>query len=217
MDEPRVRFGGVQTPGDDLFELTGGRLCLDFANTLDERPTDHRRERLRDYGDLLDWAVQAGSLSRGEASALREHATRHPREVVAALDRARKLRESLFAIFSAIAHQRPVPSGDLATLNEHVPETFGGRTLERDHGRLVWSWRAARSPHLDRVLWAVVLSAAELLTSPDLDRVRECEGAGCAWLFLDTSKNRTRRWCDMSVCGNRAKARRHYARLKEER
>src|SRR5512146_1477272 len=151
MDQPRVRFGGVQTPSRYLFELTGGRLCLDFANTLDERPTDHRRERLRDYADLLDWGVQAGALPRREAATLRAQATHRPREAAAALGRARTLRESLFAIFSAIAHGRPA-----------------------------WSWQAAQSRHFDRVLWPVVLSAADLLTSTDLDRVRECEGAGCA-------------------------------------
>jgi len=81
----------------------------------------------------------------------------------------------------------------------------------------VWAWRRSPRPDLNRVLWLVVWTAAELLTSSEIERIRRCAGSGCAWLFIDRSKNQTRRWCDMSVCGNRIKARRHYASVKRLR
>ncbi len=96
-------------------------------------------------------------------------------------------------------------------------------TLALPHLRVTWSpagfareWERG-SPALDQVLWPVSWSAAELLTHGPLDRIRECPGQGnCGWLFLDLTKNASRRWCDMRVCGNRAKARRHYTRTRQE-
>lgn len=89
----------------------------------------------------------------------------------------------------------------------------GGSAPGASVSSFVWGWDDA-APALDRPLWPVARSLAELLTSDELPRVRECAADNCAWLFIDTSKNRSRRWCDMAVCGNRAKARRHYARAR---
>jgi predicted RNA-binding Zn ribbon-like protein len=210
----RVRFGGLLTARGYRFELTGGRLCLDFANTLDERGTDHPRELLLRYEDLLGWGVQTRTIRPAEAAALREHAVTRRIAASEALKRATAVREAIFRIFSAVAEGFEAPAATLTVLNRSLAEVLGKRCLERHLRRLVWGWRQAARPEFDRVLWPVVLSAADLLTSSDLDRVRRCSGTGCAWLFIDTSKNRTRRWCDMSVCGNRAKAKRHYAKVK---
>lgn len=209
-----VRFGGRQTPRGYLFELTGGRLCLDLANTKDERPTDHPRELLRDYKDALDWAAQSSIISRNERRRLSERAAEDPPAASDALDRLLSAREAIFQVFSAIARQRVVPSAPLETLNDLIAEAFARRRLVRGRQKLEWAWRPTDRADLNLPLWAVVWSAVELLTSDDLARVRQCHGAGCAWLFIDTSKNGTRRWCDMSVCGNRAKARRHRSRLR---
>lgn len=211
----RVRFGGVQTPRGYRFEMTGGRPCVDFANTLDERATDHQRELLLRYQHLLEWGVQAGALTRASAGVLGRHAARHRRMASSALRRAIGVRDAIFDLLSAIARRRPVPGGPLADLNRLIVQAAGRRRLERRGGRFVWAWRRAKRPDLDWVLWPVAWSAGGLLASPDLDRVRQCAGAGCAWLFLDTSKSGTRRWCDMTVCGNRAKTRRFYARAKK--
>lgn len=211
----RVRFGGVQTPRGYRFEMTGGRLCVDFANTLDERATDHQRELLPQYQRLLEWGVQAGALTRASAGVLGRHAARHQRMASSALRRAIGIREAIFDLLSAIARRRPVPGGALADLNRLIVQAAGRRRLERHGDRFVWAWRRAERPDLDWVLWPVAWSTGELMASPDLDRVRQCAGAGCAWLFIDTSKSGTRRWCDMTVCGNRAKARRFYTRAKK--
>jgi predicted RNA-binding Zn ribbon-like protein len=204
----------MRTPTGYLFELTGGRLCLDLANTLDERPTDNPRELLPTYTDLLDWGVQAGAIGRAEAAALRDHAARHRRAASVALERIKEAREVIFRLFSAVADERGPAAEVLAAFNRMLPEALVRRCLARVDGRFAWTWRPGSSPQLDALLWPAAWSAADLLTSPELDRVRRCAGNGCAWLFIDTSRNRTRRWCDMSVCGNRAKARRHHARTK---
>jgi len=211
-----VRFGGMQTPSGYLFELTGGHLCLDLANTLDERPTDHPRELLPRYEDLLSWGVQAGALTSAEAAVLRDHASRHRGAASTALGRVVTLREAIFRVFSAVAGRRDIRGDALAVLNRFIPGAFARRRLECRRSRFVWTWGSAEPPDLDRAHWPIVWSAAELLISSDLDRVRQCAGAGCAWLFIDASKNRSRRWCDMSICGNRTKARRHHAKVKNQ-
>jgi predicted RNA-binding Zn ribbon-like protein len=210
----RIRFGGVQTPTGFLFELTGGSLCLDLANTLDERRSGQPRERLRGYDDLVDWGVQAGAITRGEKARLLACAAAEPAAGKRALQRAVRFREAAFVVFSAIARGRAVPDRAFDELNQTITRALSRRRLEPHRGRFRWSFETRSPLDLDRVLWTAACSVADLLTSPDVDRVRECEGTGCAWLFIDTSKNRTRRWCDMSVCGNRAKARRFAQRLR---
>ncbi|MBZ5589720.1 MAG: ABATE domain-containing protein [Acidobacteriia bacterium] len=212
-----VRFGGVRTPRGYVFELTGGALCLDLPNTLDNRRAPAPRELLASYEDVVAWGVQAGAVPKATARALRQEARAHPRRAARALEQARQAREALFAVFSAVAHGRVPPVDAMEDLNAVVPHAFGSRRLDQSAGSPAWAWVEHDPPDLDRVLWPVVVSAAELLTSPGLDRVRECTGERCAWLFLDHSKNKSRRWCDMTVCGNRTKARRHYARVRSGR
>jgi len=206
------RFGGLDTPEGYLFELTGGSLCLDLANTLDERLRERPRELLRDYKSACDWGLQAGALSPPEYRALVRRSKALPAEAEKALHRLRKGRETVFETFSAIARGKAVPAAALAALDVLIRAAVSRRGLSGGTGPLAWEWRRSDTPDLDRPLWAAVLSAMDLVTSDTVRRVRQCEGAGCAWLFIDSSKNGSRRWCDMSVCGNRAKARRFRAR-----
>jgi predicted RNA-binding Zn ribbon-like protein len=205
-----VRFGGVRTPDGYLFELTGGCLCLDLANTVDERRTPSPRELLTSYRDLLDWGRQAGALSHRDAGRLAARAEKRRAEAARALLFARSVREAIFAVFSAIAHRARPSSRGLAGLNRALARVLPERRLVSRAGGFEWAWRASIA--LERVVWPALASAAELLASADVSRVRECAGEGCGWLFLDRSKSRTRRWCDMTVCGNRAKVRRHRSR-----
>ena len=209
-----VRFGGARTASGYDFELTGGALCLDLANTLDDRKAPAPRELLADFEDLAEWGRQAGAVPDAIAQALRREARAHPRLAARALQRARQVREVIFAIFSAVAHAHVPPGAAMDRLNVELPRALGSRRLGQGAGAPAWAWVERDPPELDRVLWPAVVSAAELLTSTELDRVRECAGERCAWLFLDHSKNRSRRWCDMTVCGNRSKARRHYVRVR---
>jgi predicted RNA-binding Zn ribbon-like protein len=195
------------------FEFSGGLPCLDFVNTLSGRLKDWPRERLRIYSDLVSWGRQAGLLSDLEAQRLIREARRRPAQAAAVLERAVRLREALYRLFSAAASRQAPSEGDLAALNAVLSVALGRSRIVPTDGGFGWDW-ADREGSLERVLWPVARSAAELLTSGELARVRECAETSCAWLFLDTSRNRSRQWCDMRACGNRVKARRHYARRK---
>ncbi len=201
-------------PGDparEQFTFNAGRLCLDFANTVRFRPISDRLELINSYNDLLAWARQATILTPGEAATLAELARKRERSRTDALAQARALRESTYAIFSSRAAGLPAREADLHTLNRAVGRAMAHAGLIPAGPRFEWAWPGA-APDLDRVAWWVARSAAELLTSADLTFVHECSGYDCGWLFMDTTKNRSRRWCDMRTCGNRAKSRRHYER-----
>jgi predicted RNA-binding Zn ribbon-like protein len=131
------------------------------------------------------------------------------------VDRARRLRAAIYAIFSAVAAGQPPHPDDVDALNAELSKGLSHarvrRTDKGDFYQWGWSGRA-----LDAPLWGISRGAADLLTSAtDLRRVRECGGEDCHWLFMDTSKNRSRQWCSMQSCGNRQKARRHYERVRK--
>jgi predicted RNA-binding Zn ribbon-like protein len=197
-------------PSERAFDLSGGRLCLDFANTL----SGHTGEHLHGYADLVVFTRQAGVLTDAAARRLLAEAARRPDEAVAMLARARALRGAIYRVFSATTQDRSPDVADLDTLNASLSTALARARIGSTPVGFVWAW-AEDPAALDRVLWPIARSAAELLTSDDLRAVRECGGLDCNWLFLDTSKNRSRQWCDMRVCGNRAKARRHYQRTRE--
>ena len=196
---------------DSPFEFSGGKPCLDFVNTVSWRPKSDSVEHLRDYGDWLTWTRQAGLLTPTQARSLTREALERPDQAQAALLQARGVREALYALFSAAAANDPPPPAALATLNRALVDAMAQPRLTASSGRFTWQWTGSNA--LLSPVWPVVRSAAELLTSTEeLGRVRECAAEDCGWLFLDTSRNRIRRWCDMRVCGNRNKARRYYQR-----
>ena len=197
-------------------KLLGGRVCLDFANTVGWHAGDNPSEHLRSYADIVLWSRHAGILEDDQAYRLMHEAAERPDEADATFDRAIKLREAIYRIFSAIAADRRPETADLDLLNDVLSEALPRLRVKLRAEGFTWSWADADGA-LDRVLWPVARSAAELLVSGELGRVRECAGQGCGWLFVDVSRNRLRRWCDMKSCGNRAKARRHYERVKAMR
>jgi predicted RNA-binding Zn ribbon-like protein len=206
--------GAPITPGPGLPRLLGGRLCLDFVNTIAFRHAA-ALELLADYGDLVAWGKHAGAVGDEDAAALLRLAAADPARAAQAHRRARVVREALYGVFAAAARGVAVPSTDLDIANASIAAAMARARLVPSGRGFVWSW-PDYGGRRDAVLWPVVWSAAELLTTPDLDRVKQCPAPdGCGWLFLDTSKNRSRRWCSMDYCGNRAKARRHYARRKQ--
>lgn len=192
--------------------LVAGRLCLDFCNTTRDR-TGEPEERLTDYGELVGWSWRAGILNAEEAARLQRMARRSPTEAVSVLERAIGLREAMHQVFQAAATDRRVRPESLELLNGELGRAMArSQVVQADTG-YAWVW-AEGGRALDSMLWPIARSAADLLTSGDLTTVRQCGGRACGWLFLDTSRNRTRRWCDMRVCGNRAKARRHHERVR---
>lgn len=199
------------------FELTGGRLCLDFVNTVGGDRAAEPRERLVRYGDLVAWARQAGAVDPGVAAALLAEARRRPADAEAVLLDGIALREALYRTFSALAQGRDPPEGDISRLSSALRPALCQRRLARSGGGYALSWEDPPGA-LDAPLWRVALSAVELLTSgPDLERVRICgmhDTRECSWVFMDNTRARTRRWCSMKDCGNKAKARRHYERAR---
>jgi len=195
---------------------TGGCLAFDFVNTLDWRGRTPPVELLRDYAELLRWARTAGVLDAREARALLAWSEAHPQAAHRALDRAIEAREAIAGVFQAIARGERVPGQPLARLEAACREAWEDRTLAPEGGSAAWAWRSG-DPSPGRPLYAAALDAERLLTTGDPARVRECGDPECAWMFLDVSRNRSRRWCSMEGCGNRNKARRFQKRAAARR
>jgi len=196
-------------------KTVGGVLCLDFANTASARDTATPTERLHNYEDLTVWAERVGIVDGAGGERLRREAARQPEASIALFQRALALREAIFRIFAARIEDTAPAADDLALLNANIAASYPHLRLAiSDATGFTWAW--ADTPHqLDRMLWPVVRSAAEMLTSDELERVRMCQGEHCGWLFVDCSKNRSRRWCDMQDCGNVEKVRRYRRKQKE--
>jgi predicted RNA-binding Zn ribbon-like protein len=203
------RGGNASTAG--TLALRGERLCLDFTNTKSGRGTASEREHLRRYDDLLAWAEHANVLSAPHAAALRKAATDRPAEAHFVLEEAIELREAMHRLFSAIADEASPPERDVIALNRWLGQSYPHLTLKPSDQGFTLGWPEIGGD-LASVLWPIVGSAADLLTQAKLDRVKRCPGWDCGWLFFDTTKNGTRRWCDMATCGNREKSRLHYRR-----
>lgn len=198
--------------GTSRFQLVGGRLCLDFANTRGLEP-----QALDTYRDLVAWSRLAGLVSAAEARHLGREARRRPAEAGRVMAQAEALRETFYRILVAHLDGRGAKDGDLAALNRALEHALAHEQLVPVEGGFRLAVCCGRD-QLDSMLWPVVTSMATLLATPaELERVRSCEahlGGECNWVFFDDTRSRTRRWCSMDTCGNRAKARRHYARAK---
>jgi predicted RNA-binding Zn ribbon-like protein len=202
--------------GDYQFELSGGALCLDFANTgPDQKAPEARGEKLKSYADLLSWAVQTGELTVQDARKLLAAANHSTVRSNAALRKARELRQTIYDVFRAIAAQRAPATADLDMLNKYWRSASIHRGVSHAGGNFRRVWVMDNDDELERPLWPVIASAEELLTGGEVGLVRECGSGNCSWLFLDHSRNKSRRWCDMKTCGNRAKAKRHYEKSKD--
>jgi predicted RNA-binding Zn ribbon-like protein len=183
-------------------------LCLDFTDTVDWRTSSHAGDQLRTYSDLLDWSKRKGVLGGRQVEALRK---RGANEGPVMAD-ARRLREAIYRTFSAVAHEKRASPSDIGVLNEYLAKGLARAKIGETDQAYGWEWRDDAS--LDMMLFPIASSAAMLLTSEDLSRVRECanEEEGCGSLFLDCSKSQSRRWCSMKSCGNRVKSKTFYDR-----
>ena len=201
----------IAAPPDHEVELAGGNLALDFANTVGGTHVRPTHDHLRGYGDLVRFAELAGALPRAVAGRLQARAEREPGRAAAVFELGLALREAVWSVFSALASGEVPGERDLALIGDAAAAGAARLRLVKDRDGVSWSL-PMDSDDLERPLWAFARAAADLLTSRDLDRVKECASEACEWVFLDRSRNRSRRWCDMSDCGNRAKARRFQAR-----
>jgi predicted RNA-binding Zn ribbon-like protein len=201
---------------DHEIELSGGALALDFANTVGGTHVSPTHDHLRSYGDIARFAVLAGGLPSSAASRLAQRAERDPTRAEAVYELGIALRESIWAVFSALASGESPRDADLALIGDAAASGAARSRLVYDKDGVGWSL-PSDSEELERPLWDIARSAADLLTSGEHDRVKQCASTTCEWVFLDRSRNRSRRWCDMSDCGNRAKARRFHAKRQTAR
>jgi predicted RNA-binding Zn ribbon-like protein len=194
-------------------DLVGGDPALDLVNTVTARDTQPR-DWLDDYPALLRWARQTECFARADLTALEALAEETPAKAVAALARCKALREALCDALYALAHEHAPASADLDTIDQaRLAASKAARLVSRD-SRLQTQWSVERSG-LDLIAHVITAYAIELLKDARVDRLRVCDGNDCGWVFIDTSKNGRRRWCDMATCGNVAKARRFQQRQRE--
>jgi predicted RNA-binding Zn ribbon-like protein len=198
------------------FDLTGGHPALDLANTISRRDDPARcKEHLKSYADLVSFAIQDKIFSPKQGKELRRFAEKNGGAARRSFRKAIELREAIYATIAAVARGKTAPPKDVHTVNDYALEALRQRLLTDANSGFRWEWQTSGKNALDRIIWPIAQAAADLLTSDELKLVRWCEAPDCQWLFLDHSRNRSRRWCDMKSCGNRAKARRHYQRAHE--
>lgn len=207
--------------GQTLFDLSGGHPALDLVNSLDNRfRADGPNENLVHYGDLLRFLEESGLLDARGARTLKTGVS-GDEAAEQALRSVRELREATARVFYAAIEERTPEPADIRTLERHFIEASGHRELRWEpvkqnpanpdaQAYIAWRWPSETDPNLP--VWILSQSVSDLLLSNNASQIRTCAVDTCRWLFLDTSKNHSRRWCNMKVCGNRMKARRFQAR-----
>lgn len=196
---------------------TSNELCLAFANTLRWHASNMPLETLHGYADMLAWAHEQGLVTAEASALLAETVRQQPDEAAAVFGRGIALREAIYRVFVARIHNHESERANLAIINAELVVAHQHARVVAQEMDFAWVW-IIDGNELDAPLWAVARSAASLLTATELlNRVGQCaDDRGCGWLFLDLSKNHSRRWCDINDCGNRAKQRRFQARARKQ-
>ncbi len=205
----------MQARGVAGLRLIGGHAALDLVNTIGARRGRIGGDYLATYDDLLLWASRQGLLAEAEASTLRAMAQADPAGSDAALERLKRLRECIWRIWTSMSDGGATDLADLGLLTDEVAVAQQARTLAWTGTGCEWRWTEAAG--FDAVTARVALAAAELLVGQHLHRVRGCEGRNCGWLFLDTTRNSTRRWCSAEECGSLARVTRFRAKRKTKK
>jgi predicted RNA-binding Zn ribbon-like protein len=217
-----IQFGGIQPEmgkanrNAGSLELVGGRLCLDFVNTATARGRAGHRDYLCSYDALLAWGRHTGVITAKQSQILATSAAGSPQAAIAALNLSITLREAIYRVLGLAARGSRAAGADLLQVNSAFRQACLHRAIRPRAAGFDWGWEFDPGD-LRAILWPVVLSATELLTSPDLARVRQCAREECQWLFFDSSKNGSRRWCSMAACGSRVKSQRFYHRKRRQR
>lgn len=190
-------------------------LCLDYANTRSWRGREQPFERLHGMADLLAWLARQSPDGLGPASQAERWSRQHPEAANTLFDEALALREALYRLLAAIAEAKPPAEQDFASFTAALAGAPQRSLLVRlDEG---YAWKIGGfEPSPAHLLAGVLWSAGDLVSAAGRHRLRRCANPECRFLFLDESKSGTRIWCDMTTCGNRAKARRHYARVRRD-
>jgi predicted RNA-binding Zn ribbon-like protein len=198
-------------------DLKSGHPALEFTNTVNDHASEHPGETLFKYEDLLAWGKRVGLLHGEQVAKLTREAATHPGEAAAVFKKSLQLREGLYRIFVAQAKGKSPTHADLMILNSVLANLTHGAQIAQDEGRFQWQWHFDQEA-LEAPVGIIALSAVDLMTSENYAWVGQCaDEDGCGWLFVDTSKNHSRRWCDINDCGNRAKQRRYQKRAQKQK
>lgn len=187
--------------------LIGDALALDFANTSSGRGGPQHLDHLREPRHVVDWSEHAGILDRKTADQVRVLIGQDDPDFTDLLAQTVTLREAIHRIGAAVAAGSTPSKTDLQTISTACARAVAGADLVPDDRGFRWQW-PVDPPTAQTILGPIALSAAGLLREGDLSRLKKCGGEHCGWLFFDLTKNNSRRWCDMAVCGNRQKSRR---------
>lgn len=183
--------------------LVAGVLALDFCNTSSGRRTEGLIEHLLTPKHLVEWCRHAGILDEaGEANIrMRCEDVGFGRDL---LQRARKLRDAIYSLNATMASRGEPNQVDMDIIAATHADCLKAGRLTAKKGSIGWTWQPEQAPKA-ALLGPIASSAMALLTQADRARLKQCDGHHCGWLFLDTTKSNNRRWCEMEVCGNRAK------------
>jgi predicted RNA-binding Zn ribbon-like protein len=195
-------------------DLIADDLALNFANTESGRGFPSHQNHFREAQNVVDWLRHAKALSVEEAGWLQTRVAKRADLAADLLAQATALRDAIHDIGVALGHRAKPPEAALASLSALHARCVAKAELAPGVDSCRWSWNLRASP-VEGALGSIALAAVRLFTEGDFHRIRECGGHACGWLFYDRSKNNRRRWCEMQVCGNRAKQRRLAARRRE--
>jgi predicted RNA-binding Zn ribbon-like protein len=198
-------------------DLKSGHPILEFTNTVGNHASEHPGEMLFQYEELLAWMGKVGLMHEEQVQKLRRRASAQPEEARATFAKSLELREAVYRIFVAKTKGQSPAEKDLMILNSALAHPTGAAQVMYRSGSFEWGWSFDENA-LEAPLWILALSAVDLLTSEHLKWIGQCaDEEGCGWLFVDTSKNHSRRWCDINDCGNRAKQRRYQQRARRQK
>lgn len=198
------RTGGPSRAGS--LPLVASELAFDFANTASDRGGPSELEHLREGRDLVLWARHAKVISDTDRDAALACIAADGDLAARLLVEALALRDTIYRIGAALARRQPPAEDDRSRLAGIHAHCLSRAKLAPFGDGFVWRWDANEALS-EAIRGPIALSALTVLTQQNLARIKQCEGDHCGWLFFDTTKNRLRRWCEMQVCGNRAKVR----------
>ena len=182
--------------------LDGGNLSLNFVNTIHDRNEEPLRDYLTNYSDLLAWAHFADGINEAQKKLLLQLSKKNHRKAEKIFKESIRLREAIYKYIVHLINQNKAPPVDTQLINHWLSKAFANLELTQLDNDIVLDWKPERFG-MESVLWPIIRSFADLITSDMRNRTKQCPN--CAWVFLDNSKNNSRRWCSMETCGNRAK------------
>ena len=194
-------------------QLDGGCPVFDFTNTISNRNDPDYFDYLTKYDDFVDWINKIKLLPKGKMDAIAAFSKSHTRKSADTLRQIIEVREVVFKLFSSLAQQQKADRETVDAFNGFFSEALSNMRVEVGRKEVATSFIVSEKTILKEPLYILVKNAFDILSTQSFDRIKECPT--CRWLFLDTTKNGKRRWCNMQVCGSNDKARRYYQRKKE--